>query len=117
MRTNTNAPHQGQKITEYDLIAHLFRQRRFSEKTFGPGVRTHGILDHIRKELAEIDADPMDLEEWVDVVLLALDGAWRIGAAPWVIAQAIEAKLSKNEQRNWPDWRTQPLHQAIEHVR
>jgi hypothetical protein len=103
--------------TSYDLIAHLDRQKRFSEKTFGPGVRTHGILDHIRKELVEIDSDPMDLEEWVDVVLLALDGAWRIGAQPWEIAQAIEAKLTKNEARTWLDWKTQPAGKAIEHVR
>ncbi|WP_395734124.1 dATP/dGTP pyrophosphohydrolase domain-containing protein [Prosthecobacter sp.] len=103
--------------TPYDLIAHLERQVKFSEKTFGPGCRTFGILDHIRKELAEIDADPMDLEEWVDVILLAFDGAWRIGAKPWEIAQAIEAKLTKNENRTWPDWRTAPAGKAIEHTR
>jgi hypothetical protein len=62
-----------------DLIQHLFRQRDFSLRTFGPGQRTHGVLDHIRKELAEIEAKPADLTEWVDVILLALDGAWRAG--------------------------------------
>jgi hypothetical protein len=41
-----------------DLIQHLFRQRDFSLRTFGPGQRTHGVLDHIRKELAEIEAKP-----------------------------------------------------------
>lgn len=117
MSTQNTAPHQGQKIPEYDLIAHLFRQRRFSHKTFGPGIRTAGVIDHIRKELTEIEAQPDDLEEWVDVVLLALDGAWRMGASPIQIAQAIEAKLSKNESRTWPDWKTQPEGKAIEHIR
>ena len=63
----------------YDLVAHLHRQRAFSERAFGPGSRANGALDHIAKELREIAAHPADLEEWIDVVLLALDGAWRAG--------------------------------------
>jgi len=100
-----------------DLIKHLHRQMAFSEKTFGPGVRTKAILDHIRKELKEIEAAPHDLEEWVDLVLLALDGAWRAGHAPEGIAEGIVAKLLKNENRDWPDWRTADPDKAIEHVR
>jgi hypothetical protein len=100
-----------------DLIAHLYRQRAFSRATFGPGARTAGVCDHIRKELAEIEAAPADITEWVDVVLLALDGAWRSGATPEQIAEAIQAKQTKNEGRDWPDWRTAPTDRAIEHVR
>lgn len=99
-----------------NLIRHLHRQRKWSERTFGPGRRTEGILDHIRKELAEVDEDPDDLVEWVDVVILALDGAWRHGHTPETIAAAITAKQARNEQRTWPDWRTQPANRAIEHV-
>lgn len=99
----------------FDLVAHLQRQREFSERTFGPGRRTEGVSDHIRKELAEIAQAPGDLEEWVDVILLALDGAWRTGAEPEEIAQAIAAKHAKNERRTWPDWRTVPAGKAIEH--
>jgi hypothetical protein len=101
----------------FDLVAHLERQRAFSLNTFGPGARTKGVIDHIRKELAEIDADPSDIKEWVDVVLLALDGAWRAGWEPADIAKAIEAKQTKNEGRTWPDWRTAPADKAIEHDR
>lgn len=100
-----------------DLIAHLHRQRGFSLLTFGPGQRTNGVVAHIRKELAEIEADPTDLMEWVDVVLLALDGAWRAGHDPEEIAAAIAAKQIKNEQRTWPDWRQAPPDTPIEHVR
>ena len=99
------------------LIAHLYRQRAWSRATFGPGMRTKGVCDHIRKELREIEESPGDLEEWVDVVLLALDGAWRCGATPEEIAAKIAAKQSKNELRDWPDWRTQDPDKAIEHVR
>jgi dATP/dGTP pyrophosphohydrolase len=100
-----------------NLIAHLYRQRAFSRATFGPGMRTGGVCDHIRKELREIEADPTHVGEWIDVVLLALDGAWRVGASPEEIAAAIEAKQSLNETRDWPDWRTQHTDRAIEHVR
>ena len=100
-----------------NLIKHLRRQRKFSFNTFGPGERTEGILDHIRKELKEIEEAPADLEEWIDVVMLALDGAWRAGYTPLEIANALANKQKKNEARNWPDWRTAEPGKAIEHVR
>lgn len=96
--------------------AHLRRQRAWSSRTFGPGVRL-GVLDHIRKELDEIAADPSDLSEWVDVVILALDGALRAGHEPQSVIDAIHAKQSVNESRTWPDWRTLPANKAIEHDR
>ncbi len=101
----------------FDMLAHLQRQRDFSERTFGPGTRSAGIVDHIRKELREIEAAPEDLAEWIDVVILALDGAWRSGADPQQIIDALVAKQAKNESRVWPDWRTMPADQAIEHDR
>lgn len=97
--------------------AHLARQRAFSERTFGPGRRTHGVIDHIRKELLEIEADPIDLGEWVDVAILAFDGAWRAGHEPQEIVDAIVAKQARNEARTWPDWRTADPDKAIEHHR
>ncbi len=97
--------------------AHLERQRAWSLETFGPGARTLGALDHIRKELDEIEAEPADLFEWVDVLILAFDGAWRAGWEPQQIIDAIREKQARNEARDWPDWRTQPQDKAIEHVR
>lgn len=103
----------------YDLIAHLDRQRAFSAKTFGPGDRAAGVRDHIRKELDEIQAEPVGkrLEEWIDVILLACDGAWRDGHTSEEITEALIDKLARNELRDWPDWRTVPADKAIEHVR
>lgn len=101
----------------WSVVDHLHRQRAFSERTFGPGARTRGIVDHIRKELDEILAAPADLAEWIDVVMLALDGAWRAGAEPIEIVAALRAKLAKNEARKWPDWRTADPTKAIEHDR
>ena len=99
------------------MIAHLYRQREWSRLTFGPGERTQGVIDHIRKELAEIEKDPTDISEWIDVVILALDGAWRAGHSPEAIVSALIAKQGKNESRQWPDWRTAELGKAIEHIR
>lgn len=97
--------------------AHIARQREFSSRTFGPGCRTDGVIDHITKELNEIREAPLDLSEWADVIILALDGAWRTGAEPQEIIDAIAAKQAKNEARDWPDWRTQDPNKAIEHDR
>lgn len=96
---------------------HLTHQREWSLRTFGPGTRLLGVLDHIRKELKEIEADPADVSEWVDVIILAFDGAWRAGGEPQQIIDAIKAKQAKNEARTWPDWRTMSADAAIEHVR
>lgn len=101
----------------FDFATHLARQRAWSEETFGPGTRTKGVIDHIRKELTEIESDPSDVEEWIDVVILALDGAWRAGFTPLQIIAALETKQTRNESRNWPDWRTASPDHAIEHVR
>jgi hypothetical protein len=113
---NTQA-RESRAAAQFDMSAHLTRQCEWSEKTFGPGARAKGVVDHIRKELFEIEADPADLKEWVDVVILALDGAWRSGATPDQIIAAIVAKQTKNEGRVWPDWRTADPDKAIEHDR
>lgn len=102
---------------DFCFFDHLERQAAWSKKTFGPGERTLGIVDHIEKELREIKAAPDDLEEWIDVVILALDGAWRIGATPLQIIDMLEYKQRKNESRNWPDWKEAEPGKAIEHIR
>jgi hypothetical protein len=108
------------QFVQYDLLTFLRRQRKFSESTFGPGRRTVGIVEHIKKELVEIlDARETDavLDEWIDVVILALDAAWREGYTPEEIARALEDKYERNMKRKWPDWRTKTRDEPIEHDR
>mgnify|MGYP000558926254 CR=1 FL=1 len=95
----------------------LERQREFSLRTFGPGARAAGVVAHIRKELLEVEAAPADLSEWVDVMILAVDGAMRAGHAPAEVLTGYRAKLERNFARTWPDWRTMPADGPIEHVR
>ena len=105
------------KVKGMNLIEHIIRQKAWSEKTFGPSPRVEGILQHIEKEMIEVRAKPTDAEEWIDIVILALDGAWRSGATPAKIAAVLERKQTKNENRTWPDWRLIPDDLAIEHDR
>lgn len=110
-----------------DLESHLTRQMVFSRATFGPGERSEGVIDHIRKELDEIEAGDGDAAEWVDLVILALDGLTRrlwasTGPAPAqemaaMACRMIVNKQSRNELRDWPDWRTADPTKAIEHDR
>ena len=99
------------------ILDYLNFQVEWSLKTFGPGPRTRSILDHIRKELLEIEAEPLSLEEWVDLVALALDGAWRAGHTPEAVWKEMQENMSQNTERNWPDWRTADPDRAIEHDR
>ena len=95
----------------------LKKQREWSENTFGPGLRTKGVTNHIRKELEEIETDPQDLSEWIDVVILGLDGAWRSGHSPEEIIEALHKKWAKNRMRKWPDWQTASEDSPIEHIK
>lgn len=112
-----------------DLKQHLIRQMAFSHATFGPGTRTDGVIDHIQKELVEVAESGGHPNEWVDVVILALDGmtrsvAFTDGATrqdpDWVadfVCRRLIAKQTQNETRIWPDWRTAAPGKAIEHDR
>ena len=84
------------------MIDLLRRHFEWTEKTFGSGKRTMGITNHIRKELLEIEAQPNDLEEWIDVLLLAFDGARRTGATPEQILLGIEWKHKVVLNRVYP---------------
>jgi hypothetical protein len=100
-----------------NLVEYLQRQREFSFAVFGPNPRLRGVLDHLRKELVEVEAAPDDVLEFADVLILAFDAAMRAGHSPQAIAEALEDKLAINQQRSWPDWRDCSPDRAIEHVR
>ena len=98
---------------------YLESQLHWSRETFGPDAgRWVGVLDHIKKELKEIEEDPSDLSEWINLIILAIDGAWRAtGATPKDITECLRSKLLTNIARKWPDWKTVPSNTAIEHIK
>ncbi len=104
-----------------NLVEYIKKQKRFGLKTFGPGVGTSdfdaGLIDHIESELTEIKESPGDLEEWIDVIILALEGCWRNGHNPKQIVECLEYKQQKNIHRKWPDWKTAEPGKAIFHIK
>lgn len=102
-------------IQDAALAEYLKRQREWSRKTFGPSKRTRGIIQHISKELLEIEAKPEDLSEWIDVVILAMDGYWRHGGTPERFMGDLQAKQDKNFARTWPTPKSED--EAVEHNR
>lgn len=97
--------------------ARLERQKKWSERTFGPYPRWQGVVDHIKRELKEIKKEPTDVREWIDVIILGFDGALGTGVPPQQILEMMELKQYQNEMRTWPDWRTADRTKAIEHDR
>lgn len=85
-------------VVDRDLLEGIIS---WSLGEFGPGDRTEYILKHISSELEEVRADPGDVTEWADIVLLAIDGAWRAGHSAEVILDAIVQKAEKNQRRSW----------------
>lgn len=107
------------KKLDVGLKAYLDTQIEWSNETFGPGSREEGICKHIEKELQEIrdtdDGHPDKLEEWIDVITLGFDGAWRSGATPEQIIECLFNKQAKNMDRKWGPPADQD--QPNEHVR
>ncbi|WP_457939344.1 dATP/dGTP pyrophosphohydrolase domain-containing protein [Mesorhizobium sp. 10J20-29] len=77
------------------------KHRNWSYATFGSGRQTTGLIRHIQKELEEIRQSPDDLSEWVDVMLLALDGYLRHGGTVENALRDMQAKQDKNLARRW----------------
>ena len=74
---------------------------QWSLETFGTAQRAEGIVADIRSELLEVLAKPDDITQWVDVILLALDGMSRQGFSGEEIINAIIAKQKINTTRKW----------------
>lgn len=98
-----------------ELAAYVVRQMEWSKRTFGIGKRTLGVVNHIQKELAEIRDKPEDLSEWIDVIILAMDGYWRHGGNPDELLLHLQRKQDKNFARQWPTPTSED--EAVEHVR
>jgi hypothetical protein len=110
-------PQRSKKFNLYDF---LIKHRKWTRAAFGPGKRTEGVINHLKKELKEIRNNPSDLEEWIDLILIAFDGAKRQGHSTYKIIQTMQYKFFINSQkRAWPDWRNLKDQQSevIEHIK
>jgi hypothetical protein len=91
-----NWPVLGLRFDDY-LLRHL----EWGWATFGSpaeGRGPPGPLDHLKKELKEIQDNPSDVTEWIDAIILSIDGFYRAGGSfinfdsavsdAWVIASS-----------------------------
>ena len=94
-------------------------QSKWSQETFGPDTERDpiGPLKHLAKEAKEAQADPKDLKEYVDCQFLVVDAARRAGFTKEQLLEGCFEKLEENKNRDWPDWRTAPADEAIEHIK
>jgi hypothetical protein len=56
---------------------YLKRHEEWGHATFGSpadGRGPLGPLNHIEKEIVEIKEDPTDLKEWIDLIIIGMDG-------------------------------------------
>lgn len=90
-------------------------QAIWSAKQFGPGRRTVGLTAHIMKECQEVRDDPDDAREWIDIIILAIEGYLRHGGKPEELAEMLEAKQRVNFERAWPA--VKPEHEPMEHLK
>lgn len=100
-----------------DFSYYVKQQKEWSIKTFGEGQRVEGVLKHIEKELAEIREHPQDLTEYIDVIILAMDAAWRAGFTPDEIETELRRKQLQNTLRKWPPINPNNHDDAIEHIK
>lgn len=101
----------------FNLIEFLKKKNLWSVETFGPSKGTEGVVRHIESELAEVKANPTDVTEWIDIILLAFDGAFRAGHTAEQVVTALIQKQAKNTRRQWPDWRTKKEGEFSSHVK
>jgi hypothetical protein len=92
----------------------IARQHEWSQRTFGTHTDTEGNCKHIESEIAEARANPADVFEWVDIAMLAIDGALRNGHSPKAICTAYREKVEINIIRKWGE---KIDGQPVEHVR
>lgn len=91
-------------------------QSEWSQTTFGRDAARGpiGPLKHLLKEAAEAIANPGDLTEYADCLLLILDATRRAGFTLTRLLDAAAVKLDQNRNRAWPA----PVDdEPVEHVR
>ena len=97
------------------FIDFVVERNNWSIATFGPGKCTKGIIEHIKLDLQEIEEEPLDLFEWIDVMNLALDGYFRHGGKPVQLLAMLWVKLSICKSRKYPKPKSED--EPSEHIR
>ena len=76
----------------------------WQDRTF-PGGGTEGRMNHAAEELDEIKAEPGDVEEYADVLILLMGQAKKFGITASELILAARHKHGINREREWGDVR------------
>lgn len=97
-------------VHEYQVTGVAYDCLQWSLRQF-PGERHEATLEHLRREVEELLADPTSAEEYADVFMLLNRAAHNAGVN---LTAAVDAKLVINRRRQWgqPD-----EHGVVEHIR
>lgn len=91
-------------VNALDFNTYLERHVEWGWKTFGTpaeGRGPKGPLDHVLKEVQEIMANPSDVTEWVDAIILTIDGFIRAGGTGEVLKLDRVCYLAGVERATW----------------
>lgn len=72
----------------------------FTDATF-PNSTARSKALHLAEEAGEAAADPADILEWADCMILLLDGARKAGYSTQDIYDAVQKKMTINKNRTW----------------
>lgn len=84
------------------LFNWLNKQRRWSFENHGNDEKTVAVLQTIYGEVVSTNGQPKDVNLWIRIIVLALEGALRQGFTPHEICEALEKKqieyMAKDEE-------------------
>jgi hypothetical protein len=92
-------------VLQLNWDSYLLRHIEWGWLTFGTpeeGRGPRGPLDHALKEVAEIEASPKDIVEWIDAIILTIDGYFRAKGDPDVLKLNRIQYLATVEHQSWP---------------
>lgn len=92
-------------------------QAEWSQATFGSDKERGpvGPLKHLEKEAREAAANPSDISEHADCLILILDASRRAGFTILDVVRAATEKMIQNKARTWP--KATAADMPVEHVR
>ncbi len=92
-------------------------QAEWSQATFGSDKERGpiGALKHLEKEAREAAANPSDVKEYADCLILLLDASRRAGFTLLDVVRAATEKMIENKSRQWPKPTVADM--PVEHIR
>lgn len=83
--------------------AELLNRMAHWQRTQFPKTTVEGARNHLEREiLVELKEKPFDDEEWADALFMCIQGGTLAAGSLNKFKGVIEAKLAKNEARQWP---------------